>query len=159
GAIYNQGSLTLIGATVQSNTALGAEGANGLVTSGPSRRIPTSINGQAGGDAAGGAIWSSGSVTLEGGTLLENNEALGGQGGAAGAFFTSFGNFAGSGGAGGGGFGGALFEAGGSINIVNASLVGNMGAGGTGGDGFVTIGPNLVSYHSPAGSGGIGAGG
>src|SRR6516165_2672706 len=39
GAIYNQGSLDLIGATVQNNAALGASGASGLVTSGTSTKV------------------------------------------------------------------------------------------------------------------------
>jgi hypothetical protein len=159
GAIYNQGSLTLIGAILQDNAAEGTNGASGLVTSGTSTRIPKSINGQAGGNAVGGAIWSSGSVTLEGGTILQNNEALGGQGGAAGAYFTPLGSFAGSGGAGGSGFGGGLYEAGGSVNIVSASLVGNTGAGGTGGAGFETTGWNWVNRSVPSGLGGTGAGG
>ena len=160
GAIYNLGTLTLIGAAVQNNTALGASGANGLVTSGTSTKVPTSINGQAGGDAAGGAIWSSGSVTLEGGTVVQNNEALGGEGGAAGADFTrTNGNFAGSGGAGGGGLGGGIYEAGGSLNILNASLVGDTGAGGNGGGGFQMTGSSSSWNSAQSGFGGRGMGG
>ncbi len=158
GAIYNQGSLTLVGATVQNNAAKGTSGANGVVTGKKSQL--SSSNGQAGNDAAGGGIWSSGSATLEGGTILRQNEAIGGQGGAAGAFVSAYGNIAGNGGAGGGGLGGGLYEAGGSVNITGATFTDNTAAGGTGGGGFDTSGGGIWnSSNSPSGSGGVGAGG
>src|SRR5262249_15313713 len=96
GAIYNQGTLTLTAATVENNNAQGSNGANGVGTTKLFHGV--SINGQAGTDAAGGGIWSSGSVTLQGGTTLQGNQALGGNGGDAGYFGSTFGN----GGAGGG---------------------------------------------------------
>lgn len=158
GAIYNQGSLTLIGVTVQNNAAEGTSGANGVVTGKKSQL--SSSNGQAGSDAAGGGIWSSGSATLEGGTILQQNEALGGQGGAAGAFVSAHLDIAGDGGAGGGGLGGGLYEAGGSVNITGATLTDNTAAGGTGGGGFDTSGGGSWEFsNSPSGSGGVGAGG
>src|SRR5262249_28455490 len=52
GAIYNQGTLALSGVTVEGNTA---EGADGKSVKG----------GSDGSDAAGGGIWSNGSLTLE----------------------------------------------------------------------------------------------
>jgi hypothetical protein len=156
GAIYNLGSLTLIGATLQGNTAQGTNGAGGLITKVvPTNFQPSSLNGQAGGNAAGGAIWSSGSVTLEGGTVLEQNQALGGQGGASGSTPMTLGN----GGAGGSASGGGLDEAGGSVTIDNATLAENAASGGAGGD--LVRGVNIVD-HAPiwvrAGAGGAGDG-
>jgi hypothetical protein len=64
GGIYNQGTLDLNGVIVQSNIA---QGQNGVQLVQPSA-------------AAGGAIYSGGSVTLEGGTSVQNNQAVGGNG-------------------------------------------------------------------------------
>ncbi len=156
GAIYNQGSLTLVGGTVQNNAAQGNNGANGLVTHKKSQE--GSIGGQTGEDAAGGAIWSSGSMTVEEGTVIQGNQALGGQGGGGGVLVsTTYGTILGSGAAGGGGFGGGIFEAGGSVNIASATLTGNTAAGGTGGN----LDQVIASISPPPapGLGGIGAGG
>ena len=156
GAIFNQGSVTLVGATLQDNAAVGSNGADGLVTQATRKTTQSSsLNGQAGGNAAGGGIWSSGSVTLEGGTILQQNQALGGQGGVGGmAVNGSTVVYAGNGGAGGGGLGGGLCEAGGSVNVTNATLAGNTAAGGAGGHPYIG-----VAFSANAGVGGIGAGG
>jgi hypothetical protein len=147
GAIYNQGTLSLSGVTVQNNVAQGSKGADGVLNS--QLKKGQSINGQVGADAAGGGIWSSGSVTLQGGTTLGGNQALGGQGGAAGYSHTANGN----GGNGGGGFGGGLYEAGGSVTITSATLAGNTAFGGTGGDSV------RFRQRGVSGNGGIGSGG
>jgi hypothetical protein len=159
GAIYNQGRLTLIGATVQNNAAEGTSGANGLVTK--SQQQSSSINGQAGGSSAGGGIWSSGSVTLEGGTIVQQNQALGGQGGAAGAYLGNHSEFfgVGNGGVGGAGLGGGLYEVGGSVIVTNATLASNTAAGGAGGAGYELPIQNSWRGSSSAGAGGLGAGG
>src|SRR5262249_3000720 len=101
GAIFNQGTLDLVGVTVQNNTAHGSRGAPGDHVSKFSKS--TSINGQPGGDAAGGGIWSNGvvqledlwsnygnpepftSVSLVSSTNFSGNHAIGGDGGAAGS--------------------------------------------------------------------------
>jgi len=126
GAIYNQGTLILIGATVQGNTAQGSDG-SGVVEI--KKKIYVA---QAGADAEGGGIWSNGAVKLEGGTtiggtlLSQANEALGGRG--------SPEEYAAEGcGAGGEGFGGGLYQAGGSVIMSNTTLIGNQALGGTGG--------------------------
>src|SRR5262245_17576091 len=62
GAIYNQGTLTLSGVTVQNNTAQGFSAYLGY-----------------GGSGVGGGIYSGGSLTVEDSTL-QNNQALGGDG-------------------------------------------------------------------------------
>jgi hypothetical protein len=70
GAVFNQGTLALSGATVQNNEA---EGGNGVNAKNGNR------NGGAGQDAAHGGIWSSGSLTLQNGPLVQNNVARGGR--------------------------------------------------------------------------------
>ncbi len=94
GAIYNQGALTLNGVTVQNCIAQGEYSAwTGGTVSG-----------------YGGGIWSNGSVTLENGTLLEGNQALG-----CALNSTQPGD----------GYGGALYVAGGTVNITNTTFTSN----------------------------------
>jgi hypothetical protein len=132
GAIYNQGTLDLNAVTVQNNVAQGSNGA------------PR----QAGQAAAGGGLYSSGALTLEGGSLVQSNQALGGQGGRAGK---------GQGGPAGSGFGGGLYVASGTVTLTSATLSGNTAQGGQGGQGgnstSARFGPG------PGGSGGNGLGG
>jgi hypothetical protein len=126
GAIYNQGTLTLNGAIVQGNTAQGSNGAaaSTIVIKNKTYYIAA----QPGVEAEGGGIWSSGSVTLENGTTLQSNKAIGGQGGSA--------RFSGDGG---NGLGGGLYVAGGSVNASGtgnesgAIFSGNEALGGAGG--------------------------
>jgi len=160
GAVYNVGNLTLIGATLQNNLASGTHGTDGLTFNSGKNNVPTTINGQAGGNAAGGGIWSSGSVTLEGGTILQNNEVFGGPGGAAGASLATQGYIAGNGGAGGSGFGGGLYQAGGSVNVNGSALTDNEAGGGGGGGGFQWyFTGSWVNNGASAGVGGTAAGG
>ena len=87
-AIYTQGTLDLNGVTVQDNVA-GVSGITPIIT-----------------DSAGGGIFSDlGSVTLEGGTIVQNNEALGSVGGNA--------------------YGGGLFASGGTVTVTNGALDNN----------------------------------
>jgi hypothetical protein len=154
GAIYNEGDLILIGVTVQHNNARGSNGADGVVASKlKDHQTIDVLNGQPGGDAAGGGIWSSGTVTLQGGTTLYENQAFGGFGGAAG--WLSDGT-TGNGGAGGNAFGGGLYVAGGSVRGTDATLARNGAQGGVGGDND----PLVIPLPGPAaGNGGIGSGG
>src|SRR5206468_10933519 len=96
GAIYNQGTLVLNGATLQNNTAQGSNGANAT---------KVKQNGGTGQDAAGGGIRSNGSLTLENGSLVQNNKALGGNGGNAPAAVSHTTPFGGTGGTASGGGG------------------------------------------------------
>jgi hypothetical protein len=105
---------------------------------------------QPGADAAGGGIWSSGTVNVDSGTTIggtlqgQPNQALGGRG--------SLGQFgATGGGAGGGGSGGGLYEAGGSVTMSNSILAGNQALGGVGGA--------KLSYSGNTGNGGTASGG
>lgn len=151
GAIYNQGTLILSGATVQDNFARGTQGFYGYIN-----KKGNFVNAQPGGNAEGGGIWSSSAVTLQDltlsqngttttiHTLLQSNEAAGGTGGS---------GRGGSGGAGGSGLGGGLYQAAGSVTVSNATLAGNYAVGGNGAN---------ISHHSGiiyAGEGGAGSGG
>jgi hypothetical protein len=169
GAIYNQGTLTLSGATVQGNVAQGSNGAAGAqFTSSNLKKLQKgpSLDGQAGANAEGGGIWSSGSVTLQGGTLIGStdslhtgNEAIGGQGGAAGySHDPGIAIALGNGGAGGAAFGGGLYEAGGSVTVTNATLSANTARGGAGGDNTLA-GYVSSQLGAAAGGGGGGSGG
>jgi hypothetical protein len=130
GAIFNQGTLDLNGVTVQANLAQGSMG-----------KVSTALRftGEPGQDAAGGGIWSGGTLTLENGTKVQNNEALGGRGGRGLA----------SGGPGGNGLGGGVYVAGGTFSLTSAAVSNNTASGGGAGSGAST-GP---------GPGGGGAGG
>jgi hypothetical protein len=126
GAIYNQGTLVLSGVTVQNNTAVGTYGQNG------SKQNP---NGTAGADAYGGGIWSSGALTCENGTLIENNTARGGNGGNAYTGILYGGGYFLFGGNGGNAFGGGVYIAGGTANLTGVTLSGDQALGGWGGNG------------------------
>jgi hypothetical protein len=89
GAIFSRGTLVLSGVTAQNNIVQGANGANGTKTS------PDGKPGQA---AAGGAIWSKGPLTLEKSTVIQNNQAIGGNGGNGGTQSTEHGGNGGAGG-------------------------------------------------------------
>jgi hypothetical protein len=97
GAIFNQGALTLSGVTVQSN------------------EVKPLFNLRS---AMGGGIWSNGSLTLENGTLVQDNTAFGSSG------ENSF-----------DAFGGAVYIAGGSASISDTTFTGNTAEGGVGAGG------------------------
>jgi hypothetical protein len=125
GAIYNQGTLVLSGVGLYGNAAVGSSG--GTVT----KKNQTPPAGQ---DAAGGAIWSNGSLTVENQTVIRGNSATGGAGGY--SYTTQ------QYGPGGNAFGGAIYIAGGTATITGSSIgnyypTGGYGIGNTaqGGDG------------------------
>jgi hypothetical protein len=115
GAIYNAGTLDLKKAVVQSNTAQGGAGLPG----------------------AGGGVYSttnfgSGvSLTLEGGTIVQNNKALGGNGETLSNIGVGLG--------GGSGSGGGVYVTGGlptvTLAINGATVSGNLAQGGNGAQG------------------------
>ena len=103
GAIFNQGTLVLNSVLVRNNAVVGIPG-----------------HGQ---DAAGGGIWSNGSLTVENGTAFQGNAATGSNDPASTLN-------------GGNAFGGAICIAGGTANITDSSFgYGNTAKGGTGGGG------------------------
>jgi hypothetical protein len=136
GALYNKGTLVLSGVTVQGNYAEGSAGPSGA------------RNGHNGQDAAGGGIWSNGSLTLENGTTVQSNEALGGTGGHAGSSL-------GDGGNGANGLGGGVYVAGGTVTLTGATLSGNTAKGGFGGVAYGSFG---AGGHGGNGGNGLGGG-
>jgi hypothetical protein len=128
GAMLNQGSLTLNGVTVQNNMVKGAIGADGTVQQ---------PQGGSGGEASGGGIYSSGgALTLESGTVIQNNEAIGGNGGNA-----KGGNKLSTppGGRGGNAYGGGVASWNDTVTISNATISNNEAIGGNGGSPFGTV--------------------
>jgi hypothetical protein len=110
GAIYNQGTLVLSAVAVQNNVAQGSG-----VTSGSNKyAVP----------AAGGGIWSGSSLTLENGTLVQNNQAIG--------EFGSLGGEFGPGIFGGDASGGGLYISGGTANLIGVSINNNLAFAGVG---------------------------
>jgi hypothetical protein len=129
GAIYNQGTLVLSGVGVYGNAAVGASG--GTITQ---KNIQKNQTPPAGQDAAGGAIWSNGSLTVENQTVIRANSAMGGAGG----YNYTTQQY----GPGGNAFGGGIYIAGGTATITGSSIgnfypLGFYGIGNTaqGGDG------------------------
>jgi len=152
GAVLNQGTLTLSGVSVLGNIAQGLQG--GTTKKG---------FGTAGYDAAGGGIWSSGSLTVENQSVIRSNSALGGVGG------YSTAASGGGRGAGGKAFGGGICIAGGTANITNSNIgtyyplggygIGNKAVGGSGYNGIsngagaaygggVYVGGGTVTLHA-----------
>jgi hypothetical protein len=144
GAIYNQGTLVLSAVTVQNNVVDGSYGQNGK-----NKQSPSGAPGQ---DAAGGGIWSSGSLTCENGTLIQNNSCAGGGGGN--LFVGNQGYVGGYGGNAGSAFGGGIYIAGGTASLVGVTLSANSAFGGQGGRGVFRI-DSVID----GGNGGNGAGG
>jgi hypothetical protein len=123
GAIYSQGGLDLNGVTVQNSIAQGQNGAG----------QPVNAYGQ---PAAGGGIYSSGYLTMEGNTTIRNNHAIGGQGGPGAVGYSRSGSASiGAGGRGGDGAGGGLYVAAGTAAITNVSFLSDTAEGGSGGPG------------------------
>ncbi len=117
GAIYNQGALTLSGVTVQRNIAQGVGGSFSVA-----------------GPGCGGGIWSNGSLTLENGTLLYANQAVG-------MPAETISSWEGGGSPPGNAYGGAVYLAGGTANITSTTFTSNhayggLSAGGDSGDAF-----------------------
>jgi hypothetical protein len=114
-AIYNHGTVDLNGVTVENNIAQGQLNQWG----------------------AGGGIYSSGALTLEGGTKVQNNQALGGAGGV-----LIVPGFRPAGLPGQGGVGGGICVDAGSVTLSNVTLSFNNAQGGAGGGGAVSSGGN-----------------
>jgi hypothetical protein len=132
GAIYNQGALTLVGVTVQKNTARGANATESL--GGPASA------------GAGGGLYSAGSLVIEGSTI-QDNLAVGGNG-------TDFGEPTPN--SGGNALGGGLCVAFGTATISNSTFFSNLAQGGDGSNGEIKY---MKGYGYSGGDGGSGFGG
>ncbi len=97
--------------------------------------------------AEGGAIYSQGTLNLNGVTV-QNNEALGNAGRNA---------HQGKGGNGGNGLGGGLYVAGGSVTLTGVTVTANTAEGGQGGHGGYS--GSIKGSGGPGGNGGNGSGG
>jgi len=131
GAIYSQGTVELNDVTVQNNVAQDW-------WSGGSLGFGYLVGG------AGGGIYSDGALTLEGGTTVRNNQAVGGP-----VEFR----------AGADGLGGGLYIAGGTVALINANVSSNTTQGGQGG---IYLQPHPHGHPVPPippGPGGNGLGG
>ncbi len=117
GILSNLSHVTFDGVVVEDNQVLG-----GVAAVGGARA------------ARGGGLFSVGaSVTLIGGTVFQNNQAIGGSGngGANGGAGANGGN----GGNGNAGEGGGLYVLGANVNIANATVTSNLARGGNGASG------------------------
>jgi hypothetical protein len=124
GGLYiGGGTVTLESSTVvQGNQVVGGAGGQGL---GAHPSYSTKDSGGNGGNGCGGGLYvAGGTVTLESGTLVQSNVAVGASGGFA---------LGGHGGNGGNGFGGGLYVAGGTVTLTSTTLSSNNTQGGVGG--------------------------
>ena len=142
GGILNDGTAVLDGVEITQCFAKGGSGKAGT---------PGGLTAAGGGgfSAAGGGIYNSGTMTLTR-SLVDFNDAVGGDGGKG----SSSGDPNGTGGAGGAGSGGGIFNAG-SLTVTQSTIENNSATGGVGGAGGV----NTVGFGPVGGRGGDGLGG
>lgn len=159
GALFSVGLLRIHNSVFSQNSACGGKGGDN------SQMIPwpsmMPVPGGSGGQACGAAICSWGQATIEC-SLLESNSAVGGTGGGGKGGWVA-GDIpydGGPGGNGGDANGGAIFN-GGTVSLVNCTLVANSGAGSSGGNGGYagTFWHNGVLIHGRGGVGGAGGNG
>ncbi|GMV81577.1 MAG: hypothetical protein AMXMBFR7_27610 [Planctomycetota bacterium] len=166
GGVYAYGGrlATLLqnGSVIRFNNALAGNGGAG------GDGVGSTISGQgfaggpggSGGFAAGGGLYAfSNTVTVNAGSIVENNLAGGGYGGAGGNgdTGTSTGGAAGNAGSGGQAFGGGIFTNSGTLSLTDATLQGNDARGGQGGVGG--NGGGLTGFSGRGGAGGSGGSG
>lgn len=142
--------------TIQDLTLTGGRAPAGA--GGPGGPATSTAGGSGGLGGFGGAIYSTGTLVLNGLTLAGNHAGDGGEG-AAGATRTS----AAGGDGGSGGYGGAITENGGTLQVTGSTFSGNSagnggngGAGGTGGSSSGGPAPVVGGNGGDAGMGGSG---
>jgi hypothetical protein len=154
GGIYNTGSLTLSDATVWYNRAIANGGSLDLATFPPPPVVP--------GTAEGGGIFNAagGFLTLNSGTVVEANTALGQNGadGLPGANDAN-GEAGGDGGGGGQALGGGIYNDGGAVTFEDFTLVANTAQGGNGGGGGQGGMATIATFGNPGNGGAGGDGG
>ena len=146
GAIFNQGTLTLVDCYVTANAAIGGNGGAGYQPDFPADSI-----GGVGGRGDGGAIYNLERLNALRCTFASNSVVggTGGSGGASGAGIMD-------GGRGGTGQGGAIYNAGAAfLGLTNCTVSGNSVRGGNGGP----AGFNTGGQTSWGGEGGVATGG
>ena len=147
GAVFNQGTLSIIQSLLTNNTATGGNGGNGTGsgistggsgggTNGGAAGTPNAANGGfGGGGGGGGSFGGTGGNGGFGGGGGGRADQQGGNGGVGSGGFGggNAGSDWGMSGGGGAGFGGAVFNHGGTVTVTNSTLAGNTAAGGVGG--------------------------
>jgi hypothetical protein len=143
GGLLNAGHLTLSNMRFVGNLAYGIAGQDGAIGQ----------NGQAGGDAFGGAVYSTGTLVVNANSDFTRNWSAGGNGGRGGSGVSGApptGIFQGNGAPGGSAFGGAIYAAAGSsLSMEQVSFRVNSASGGVGG--AYGTGNNLVVAQAGAG--------
>ena len=143
GLLNDGGSVVVTGCVFSNNVVLGKTGANGTNNTNVARPPDYSQQNpggpaEPGGDAAGGAIYNRGRLTLTN-TTLTQNQAVGGQGGQGGlgGWIPQYSSHGPSGPSsnGGTGEGAAIFHERGSVRLVDSRVFGNTAIGGLGGTG------------------------
>ncbi len=147
GAIFSQGTLSIIQSLLANNTATGGNGGNGTGTgistggsgggtNGGAAGTPNAASGGFGGGGGGGGSFGgtggNGGFGGGGGGRADQQAGNGGSGGGGFGGGGSGSDWAMSGG-GGAGFGGAVFNHGGTVTVTNSTLAGNGATGGVGG--------------------------
>ncbi len=152
-AILNAATLTLSNMKIQNNQAQGSVGSNGI-------QGFDAPNGGVGGAAQGGAIYSSGALTINLSSVLSGNRAIGGIGGSGAAGSQTLPAPNGLGGLGGTAQGGAVFNAStATLSINTATFNTNNATGGQGGAPGNALGGSGQQTYGQGGSGGNANGG
>jgi hypothetical protein len=155
GAICNQGWLSVRTSSFMFNQAVGADG--GDAYSDRSYWPASGASGGRGGSGYGAALDNEGTASIAS-SMFSGNNALGGSGGAACMGGGGPAEPGGSGGVGGDASGAAVFN-GGSIDLVNCTIVKSGAVGGGGGGGAPGSKPTEGMAFGPGGSGGSGGDG
>jgi hypothetical protein len=150
---FNSINLILSNCWITGNTAQGGQGGRGG-TNNPFMGTAFPGKGGSGGPATGGALYSTGGVTVVNCTFSDNH-AIGGQGGAGGDNTYATAITGGTGGLGGKGTAGAaeVFSSSATPNFTNCTFSGNSALGGTGGTGGNTA---ITFFGGTGGAGGAG---
>jgi hypothetical protein len=157
GAIFNAGDLTLVRCQFLTNEAAGGNGGAGGDGAGGRSQGGNGGSGGSGASGLGGAIYNSGTISVED-CSFDNNTATGGSGGTGGAGGAGpYSGLTGAGGAAASGSGAALYSTQIASSIINrCTFSGNSGTGGNGAKGG-TLSSNFGSNGARGGDSSGGA--
>jgi hypothetical protein len=122
GGIFSSGILTVTGSTIRNNQALGTDGTSFGLTAG------------AGGSAAGGGLYVSGTSASLTNVTVDSNVARGGNGGSGGTAHVFNAVFHFPGGLGGGAAGGGIYAGASTVELRGMNITRNAVKGGAGGN-------------------------
>jgi hypothetical protein len=146
-AIYNNGgTVNLHSVLLQDHTVLGAPGSAGGDNN-------TGGDGEAGGDAAGGAIYNKAGLVLLSKCTLTGNRVTGGIAGRGGNALRGAAGNGGNGGRGGSGGGAAVYSQGGTLLIYDTTFTNNIATGSQGGAAGAPVGFGFPGQIGEAGDG------